>query len=74
MSTNEEHKKDMGDYFRNIIELIADNIENLERDKIRYGRFFQFVLGINRNLRIRNAQLDHYEDKLKRYIKEGWAV
>ncbi len=74
MSSNEEHKKEMGDYFRRIIDLIAHNIEQLEQDRIKYGRFMRFVTGINKNIRIRNQQLDHYTEKLAKYIKDGWAL
>ena len=72
--SSEENKKSMGDYFRNIIGTMEVNLISLEVEKKRYGRFMNFVRGINRNIRIRKMQIKEYNDILYRYIKEGRAV
>jgi len=63
-----------GDYFRNIISVIQANIEMLELERIEHGRIMKFILGINRNLRTRNRQLDYYKNLLLQYIKDGRAI
>lgn len=70
MSSN---KKATGDYYRNIIQVISTNIVILHDERQKYGRFLQFVKGINRNLRDRKRQLNYYENLLSEYIKEGRA-
>jgi len=65
--------KVMGDYLRNIINHIVENIDMLESEKKVYGKFMRFVLGINRNLKRRNRQLDYYDNLLEEYIKDGRA-
>jgi len=64
----------MGDYLRNIINHIDENIDMLETEKELYGKFMRFVLGINRNLRRRKRQLEYYENLLEEYIKDGRAI
>jgi len=72
--TNEKNKKVMGNYMRNIITLIENNIMNLEQDKIKYGRFQRFVRGISLNIAIRKRQLEQKKRKLQRYIDDGRAI
>jgi len=70
----EENKKIMGDFFREIIASMELNLMLLEAARKRHGRILKFVLGINRNIRKRKMQISHYQNILKRYIKQGWAV
>ena len=67
------NKKKQGDYYRTMIKEIEDNLLMLEFDRKRYGRFRRFVMGINRNIRIRKGQLKYYEKTLAKAIKDGWA-
>ena len=74
MSSSEKNKIKQGEYYRNIISRLNDNIKQMELDRKRYGRIRRFVFGINRNLRKRKQRRSYYEDELKKAIKRGWAI
>lgn len=63
-----------GNYYRNIIKTIEGNLESLENNRIRYGRFRRYITGIDKNINQRRNDLYYYERVLKRYIDEGWAI
>jgi len=63
-----------GDYFRNIIRVIEDNIIMLQGEAQTYGKIRKFLLGINRNLQKRRRQRDYYKNLLDEYIKDGRAI
>ena len=66
-------KKEMGDYFREHIRLQRDKLISLEEERIRYGRFRRFVVGIDKNIRQTRKSLYYYEGLLQEYINRGLA-
>lgn len=67
------NKKEITAYIENIIDIIAENIKSLEKEKIKYGKFIQFVKGIDRNLKQRRKDFDYYVNLLNEYRKNGIA-
>lgn len=68
-----ENKSAMTQYLQNIIDVISKNIESLENDKIKYGKFMQYVKGINKNLEQRRKDLNYYVTLLEEYKNRGFA-
>lgn len=66
-------KEQMGDFLRNIIEIISENLANLEKEKVKYGKFRQYVTGINKNIEKRQKDLDYYVNLYVEYKKDGLA-
>lgn len=69
-----DDRQQLGDYFRNIISTIEGNVENLEKERIKYGRFRRFVTGIDKNLIQRRRDLRYYVNLLEEYKKAGSAI
>ncbi len=67
------NRKETGDYYRNIISVLRKNLESLENDRIRYGRFRRIISGIDKNIENRRRQLFYYENQLLEYINNGYA-
>lgn len=67
------NRSETGDYYRRIIKLLEYNIESLENERIKYGRFKRFVKGIDKNLKSRRKDLEYYNNLLNDYIKNDWA-
>jgi len=65
--------KYMGDYFRRIIQTIQENLESLEKEKIKYGRFKNYVKATNKNIKERQKDLKYYVNLLNEYKKAGYA-
>lgn len=67
-------KQKTGDYIRNIIQIISENLENLEKERVKYGRFKKFLTGINKTILQRQADLEYYSDLLIKYKEKGLAI
>jgi len=65
--------KIMGDYVRNIIKTIQENLESLEKEKIKYGRFKNYVKATQKNIDQRRKDLKYYVGLLEEYKKAGYA-
>lgn len=69
-----DNKKKTGDYYRDIIKHLEDNLQILENEKKKYSRFPRFIKGISFNIWNRKRQIRKYKNTLSKYIKDGYAI